>query len=120
MGRIANDGRGRIGGRAKGTKNKPQQPLNDWAAGLVNKRRAQFEKDLDALTPQERAAVLGPIIAATVSGSPVQEPRPLTIDQERAAYQQARERREQEKPAAQWETSPEVEAWKNSPPLEWK
>ncbi len=80
MGRLANDGRGRIGGRAKGTKNKPQQPLNDWAAALVNKHRAQFEKDLDALTPQERAAVLGPIIAATVGGGYAvpQEPEPGT------------------------------------------
>lgn len=69
MGRIANDGRGRIGGRAKGTKNKPLEPLNVWAAQLVNRRRAQFEKDLDALTPQERAAVLGPIIAATAQGT---------------------------------------------------
>lgn len=67
MGRLANDGRGRIGGRAKGTKNKPAEPLNVWAAGLVNRRRAQFEKDLDALTPQERAAVLAPIIAATAA-----------------------------------------------------
>lgn len=74
MGRIANDGRGRIGGRAKGTKNKPLEPLNEWAAGLINRRRVQFEKDLDALTPQERAAVLGPIIAATVGGGMEQEP----------------------------------------------
>lgn len=76
MGRIANDGRGRIGGRAKGTKNKPQQPLNEWAAALINRRRAQFEKDLDALPPQERAAVLGGIIAATVGGT-LTEPEPL-------------------------------------------
>lgn len=76
MGRLANDGRGRIGGRAKGTKNKPQQPLTEWAAALINRRRAQFEKDLDTLTPQERAAVLGPIIAATVGGT-LQEPEPL-------------------------------------------
>lgn len=87
MGRNANDGRGRMGGRAKGTKNKPAEPLNDWAAALVNKHRAQFEKDLDALTPQERAAVLGPIIAATVGGGTVQEPQPLTLEEQRAAYQ---------------------------------
>jgi hypothetical protein len=37
----------------------------------VNRRRAQFEKDLDALTPNERAAVLAPIIAATVGGAAV-------------------------------------------------
>ena len=74
MGRLANDGRGRIGGRAKGTKNKPQQPLNDWAAALINRRRAQFEKDLESLSPQERAAVLGPIIAAAVGAGIIQEP----------------------------------------------
>lgn len=74
MGRLPNDGRGRIGGRAKGTKNNPKKPLNDWAAALINRRRAQFEKDLDALTPQERAAVLGPIIAATVGSMEPAEP----------------------------------------------
>lgn len=73
MGRLANDGRGRMGGRAKGTKNKPLPPVTVWAEGLVNRRRAQFEKDLDALTPNERAAVLAPIIAATVGGAAVPE-----------------------------------------------
>ena len=64
MGRKANDGRGRIGGRAQGTKNKPLEPLNDWLTGVINRRRAQFERDLDALPPQERADVLGRLIAA--------------------------------------------------------
>ena len=76
MGRLPNDGRGRIGGRAKGTKNKPAEPLNRWAAGLIDRHRAQFEKDLQTLTPGERAAVLGPIIAATVGGGTIQEPQP--------------------------------------------
>jgi len=69
MGRKANDGRGRIGGRAKGTKNKPSEPLNAWVSGLINRRRAQFERDLDALTPQERADVMGRLIAATTAGT---------------------------------------------------
>lgn len=69
MGRKANDGRGRIGGRAKGTKNKPTEPVGEWVAGLINRRRAQFERDLDALTPQERADVLGRLIAATTAGN---------------------------------------------------
>ena len=64
MGRKANDGRGRIGGRAQGTKNKPLEPLNDWLTGVINRRRAQFERDLDALPPEERADVLGRLIAA--------------------------------------------------------
>lgn len=74
MGRNANDGRGRMGGRAKGTKNKPAEPLNQWAAGLINRRRAQFEKDLETLTPQERARVLGPVLAALVW--PVEDKQP--------------------------------------------
>ena len=78
MGRKKNDGRGRIGGRAQGTKNKPLQPLNVWAAGLINRRRAQFEADLDTLTPQERAHVLGGIIAATVGTA---EPQPTDAEQ---------------------------------------
>ena len=71
MGRKANDGRGRIGGRAKGTANKPPKPLREWAETLVNRRRAQFERDLDELTPQQRAAVMAPIIAA-VAGDTIQ------------------------------------------------
>lgn len=58
MGRKANDGRGRIGGRAKGTTNKPQTPLNVWALSVINKNRAQLEKDLPTLTPEARAYVI--------------------------------------------------------------
>jgi len=76
MGRKANDGRGRIGGRAQGTKNKPLEPLNDWLTGVINRRRAQFERDLDALPPQERADVLGRLIAAVscLPQHPTEEP----------------------------------------------
>lgn len=76
MGRKANDGRGRIGGRAKGTANKPPKPLKEWAAGLVNRRRAQFERDLDELTPQQRAGVLAPIIAAVAGNTQVFDQEP--------------------------------------------
>lgn len=68
MGRKANDGRGRLGGRRQGTKNKPLEPLNEWVAGLIDRRRAQFEHDLDALEPEKRADVLGQLIAATTAG----------------------------------------------------
>ena len=73
MSRQANDGRGRMGGRAKGTKNKPKSPIYEWAEELVNRRRAQFEKDMDALTPYERASVLAPIIAAMIAYNQPQE-----------------------------------------------
>ena len=82
MGRLTNDGRGRIGGRAKGTKNKPRKALADWAASLIDRRRAQFEKDLDTLTPQERVSVLGPIIAAAVGGGSAAQAGPAVEDEQ--------------------------------------
>ena len=39
MARQANDGRGRMGGRAKGTGNKP---LNEWVNGFIKRNRAQI------------------------------------------------------------------------------
>ena len=66
MARQKNDGRGRIGGRAKGTKNKPQPALLDWADGFITAHRAQFERDFESLTPQERAAALSGIITAVI------------------------------------------------------
>lgn len=43
MGRTANDGRGRLGGRAKGTPNKPLAPLNEWISGILNRNRTYIE-----------------------------------------------------------------------------
>lgn len=64
MARQKNDGRGRLGGRQAGTPNKPLEPLAVWVAGLIDKNRKQFEKDLAALEPQRRAAILGGLIAS--------------------------------------------------------
>lgn len=71
MGRTKNDGRGRIGGRAKGTPNKPKpiEPLNEWAAGVINRNRARFEKDLEEMEPAQRAGVLATLIAAQSQGA---------------------------------------------------
>lgn len=69
MGRTKNDGRGRIGGRAKGTKNKPLEPLNEWAAGVINRNRARFEADLDAMEPAERGRVLAALITANAGAA---------------------------------------------------
>lgn len=74
MARPKNDGRGRIGGRAKGTPNKPQN-LNEWVSGFIRRNRAQFEDDFKTLSPQERAAVMATLIASTGGTSTVgQEP----------------------------------------------
>ena len=69
MARLKNDGRGRLGGRVKGTPNKPPVPLNEWVLGMVNRNRARFEKDVETLTPQERAKVFANLIAATAQGA---------------------------------------------------
>lgn len=82
MGRTANDGRGRIGGRAKGTKNKPQEPVTAWVSGLINRRRAQFERDLDALTPEQRADIMGRLIAANCLPQQAAGPQPLPVQDE--------------------------------------
>lgn len=46
MGRQANDGRGRLGGRAIGTKNKPQPAVDEWLNGLLDKKRGAIETAL--------------------------------------------------------------------------
>lgn len=58
MPRKANDGRGRLGGRAKGTPNKSTTSLKNWLSGVLNDNRNQFEKDLKSLDPDERIRVL--------------------------------------------------------------
>ena len=43
MSRKANDGRGRLGGRAVGTKNKPQPTVGEWVDALLSKKRHVIE-----------------------------------------------------------------------------
>lgn len=58
MARQKNDGKGRIGGRAKGTPNKVTSELRRWIAKLVKSNRRQMEQDLAALEPKDRVAML--------------------------------------------------------------
>ena len=64
MGRKANDGRGRLGGRTVGTKNKPKvepvPPVGEWVDELLNKHRGAVENAL--LVPNGQAGT--PILAA--------------------------------------------------------
>ena len=71
MPRKANDGRGRLGGRSKGTQNKTQVSVTEWIGSLIRRRRKQYEKDLDSLTPFERAKILTDLIRCT---APVEDP----------------------------------------------
>ena len=58
MARQKNDGKGRLGGRQKGTPNKVTASVKDWLSGLIDKNRKQIEKDIKQLEPKERLQVL--------------------------------------------------------------
>lgn len=58
MGRKKSDGRGRLGGRKKGTPNKITGDLKEWVSDLLNENRRQFESDLRELLPVERVKIL--------------------------------------------------------------
>jgi len=58
MARPKNDGRGRIGGRAKGTPNKTTSALRNWVRLFVTRNAKQAQRDLDALDPKDRLIML--------------------------------------------------------------
>lgn len=57
MARNKNDGRGRLGGRAKGTPNKVTASTRKWLSDLLQKHRKKFERDMKALSPDKRVQV---------------------------------------------------------------
>ena len=54
MARQKNEGKGRIGGRAKGTPNKVSSTVKDWISQLIDDNRVQIEKDIKKLSPKDR------------------------------------------------------------------
>lgn len=58
MARQKNDGKGRIGGRQKGTPNKVTASVKDWVAQVIDKNRRQMERDIKALEPKDRLQML--------------------------------------------------------------
>lgn len=65
MGRKPNDGRGRIGGRAKGTPNKPKPPVTGWVGEMYNHVRGHAEYVLNRQTDaQYYPRLLSAIIVA--------------------------------------------------------
>lgn len=54
MARQKNDGKGRMGGRAKGTPNKITGTLKEWLNNLLDENREQIGQDLKALSPKDR------------------------------------------------------------------
>ena len=62
MARRKNDGRGRLGGRAKGTPNRATTDLRIWINKILTEGRTQFESDLMSLPPVERVKVYANLI----------------------------------------------------------
>lgn len=62
MARPKNDGRGRLGGRAKGTPNKTTSTVKEWLTQLVDANRMQIEKDLKTMEPAERVKVFAQLL----------------------------------------------------------
>lgn len=58
MARQKNDGKGRLGGRAKGTPNKVTTNIKDWIVQVIDNNKQQMERDLKALSPKDRLAML--------------------------------------------------------------
>lgn len=58
MARQKNDGKGRMGGRQKGTPNKVTASVKDWVAQVIDKNRRQMEKDIKTLEPKDRLQML--------------------------------------------------------------
>lgn len=57
MARNKNDGRGRLGGRAKGTPNKVTASTRAWLSDLLQKHRKKFERDFKDLPADKRVQV---------------------------------------------------------------
>lgn len=58
MARPKNDGKGRLGGRQKGTPNKVAASVREWLSTLIDRNRRQIERDLNTLEPRERLQML--------------------------------------------------------------
>lgn len=54
MARPKNDGKGRIGGRAKGTPNKVTATLKEFIKNLIDNNRSQIITDMKELAPYQR------------------------------------------------------------------
>lgn len=69
MGRKANDGRGRLGGRTVGTKNKPKPepvvPMGEWVENLINKHRGAIEHALLVPTGEQGTPLLAALLVVS-------------------------------------------------------
>lgn len=85
MARAKDDGRGRIGGRAKGTPNKVTSTVKDWLAKVISKNRKQMELDLAQLEPKDRLIILEKLMGYVI---PKQQAVSANIDYNRLSDEQ--------------------------------
>lgn len=57
MARQKNDGKGRLGGRAKGTPNKVTTDLKEWITEILKNGKGLFAENLNSLEPREYVKV---------------------------------------------------------------
>lgn len=60
--RKKNDGRGRLGGRQKGTPNKVTASMREWIAKVLDDNKERFVSDLLSLNPKDRLTILTRLI----------------------------------------------------------
>lgn len=81
MPRKKNDGKGRIGGRAKGTPNKLTSDLKGWIAEILEGGKERFATHLNTLEPQEYIRVYTSLVAYVVAKpQPISEEERLKIE----------------------------------------
>ena len=66
MARNKNDGRGRLGGRAKGTPNKVGNDIRAWVENILSKNKAQIEQDFAIVDPDSRLRFVEKLMAYVV------------------------------------------------------
>ena len=64
--RLKNDGRGRLGGRSKGTPNKVTNDMREWVEAILSKNRQQIERDFSLVDPDSRLRFVEKLIAYVV------------------------------------------------------
>ena len=63
MARNKNDGRGRLGGRSKGTPNKVSNDIRSWVEAILSKNRQQIEQDFAIVDPDSRLRFVEKLMA---------------------------------------------------------
>lgn len=85
MARQKNDGKGRLGGRSKGTPNRVTATAKEWLTALIDKNRRQIERDLKQLEPKERLHILEKLMQYVI---PKQQAVNATIELEKLSDEQ--------------------------------